>query len=85
MMDERACLCTWIDAEVDVVSPHAGGRVCDSVHMGEELHGTQRVPGSAAVPTMVMFQVALWMEKYMNMYRFIFTGTDAAITSQYFT
>ena len=53
---------TWGDAEIDVVSSHAGGRVSDGKHVGVELHGAQRVPRSAAVHGVVMVKVTLRME-----------------------
>lgn len=53
------CVNTWADAEADVISPHAGGRVGDGGHVGVELHGTQRVLRSAAVHGAVMVHVTL--------------------------
>lgn len=53
---------TWADAEVDVISPHAGGSVSDSGHVGVKLHCTQRVLGSAAVHHTVVIQVTLQMK-----------------------
>lgn len=52
------CVHTRADAEVYVVPPHAGGRVCDGRHVGVQLHGTQRVL-RAAVHSTVMIQVTL--------------------------
>ena len=43
------CVNTWVEAEVDVISPHAGGRVGDGGHVGVELHGAQRVLRNAAI------------------------------------
>lgn len=53
---------TWADAEVDVISPHAGGSVSDGGHVGVKLHGTQRVLRSAAVHHTVVVQVTLQMK-----------------------
>lgn len=55
------CVNTWADAEVDVIPPHAGGRVSDGGHVGVQLHGTQRVLRKAAIHSAVMIQVTLKM------------------------
>lgn len=57
-------LCTWVEAEVDVISSHAGGRVGDGKHVGVELHSTQWVLRNAAVHGPVMVKVTLWMEAH---------------------
>ena len=56
------CVKTWVDAEVVVTSPHAGGCVGDGEHVGVELHGAQRVL-RGAVHREVMVQVALGTER----------------------
>lgn len=55
------CVCTWVDAEsvLEISASHAGDSVCHSVHVWEELHGTQRILRSASVHARVMILVTL--------------------------
>lgn len=52
---------TWVEAEraLDGPAPHAGDCAGDSVHVGEELHGTQWVLWDGAILRQVVVSVAL--------------------------
>lgn len=72
----QCCVNTWADAEVDVIPPHAGGRVRDCRHVREKLHGAQRVLRSAAIHHTVVMQVTLNTENRRGFFFFKETNTN---------
>ena len=71
-MSVCVCVCTWVKAVVvlDVVTSHTGGCAGDSVHVGEELDGTQGVRRHTTIHAHVMVQNTLHTHTHTQGKRF---------------